>query len=153
MGLGGGFLMTVYLANGTAVRIDQNILKRFKLCDEQQVSLVAREMAPMASSRDMYSKGRSSKNGPGASGVPGELLGYWEAKERLGNPDIKWADLLEPTINLCKNGITISSALGSALQRSEESIRKDPGLKEIFINPDTDKVCEGISISTNNDLL
>ena len=82
MGLGGGFLMTVYLANGTAVRIDQNILKRFKLCDEQQVSLIAREMAPMASSRDMYSKGRSSKYGPGASGVPGELLGYWEAKER-----------------------------------------------------------------------
>ena len=91
----------------------------------------------------MYSKGRSSKYGPGASGVPGELLGYWEAKQRFGNPEIKWSDLVQPTIDLCKNGITISSALGSALQRSEESIRKDPGLKEIFINPDTDKVQDG----------
>ena len=107
------------------------------------MSLTAREMAPMASSRDMYSKGRSSKYGPGASGVPGELLGYWEAKQRFGNPEIKWSDLVQPTIDLCKNGITISSALGSALQRSEESIRKDPGLKEIFINPDTDKVQDG----------
>ena len=101
-------------------------------------------MAPMASSRDMYSKGRSSKYGPGASGVPGELLGYWEAKQRLGNPDIKWADLLEPTIKLCENGITISSALGRALKISESWIRKDPGLREIFINANTDKVCEGI---------
>jgi len=122
MGLGGGFLMTVYLANGTAL------------------SLVAREMAPSASNRDMYSKGRSSKNGPAASGVPGELMGYWEAKEKLGNPEISWSDLVQPTIELCKNGVPISSALASAIQRSEKSIRKDPGLKEIFVNPGTDKI-------------
>jgi len=122
MGLGGGFLMTIYLANGTSM------------------SLVARETAPMAASREMFSKGRSSKYGPGASGVPGELLGYWEAKKRFGNPDIKWADLVQPAIDLCQKGIAISSALASALHRSEESIRKDPGLREIFIDPDTDKI-------------
>lgn len=122
MGLGGGFLMTIYLANGTSI------------------SLVARETAPMAASREMFSKGRSSKYGPGASGVPGELLGYWEAKKRFGNPDIKWADLVQPAIDLCQKGIAISSALASALHRSEESIRKDPGLREIFIDPDTDKI-------------
>ena len=36
MGIGGGFLMTIHLANGTAM------------------SLVAREMAPLAATRDMY---------------------------------------------------------------------------------------------------
>ena len=42
---------------------------------DDQLSLVAREMAPSASNRDMYSKGRSSKNGPAASGVPGKGKG------------------------------------------------------------------------------
>ena len=36
MGIGGGFVMTIYLANGTAV------------------SLMAREMAPLAATRDMF---------------------------------------------------------------------------------------------------
>ena len=36
MGIGGGFIMTVHLSNGTAV------------------SLVAREMAPAAATRDMF---------------------------------------------------------------------------------------------------
>ena len=116
------------------------------------MSLVARETAPMAASREMYSKGRSSKYGPGASGVPGELLGYWEAKKRFGNPDIKWADLVQPAIDLCQKGIAISSALASALHRSEESIRKDPGLREIFIDPDTDKV-GGQSLSASKVLI
>ena len=88
----------------------------------------------------MHSKGRSSKYGPGASGVPGELLGYWEAKKRFGNPNIKWADLVKPTIDFCEKGIAISSALGSAIKKSEEKIRIDPGLRQIFINPVTDKV-------------
>ena len=72
--------------------------------------------------------------------MSGELMGYWEAKEKLGNPEISWSDLVQPTIKLCKNGVPISSALASAIQRSEKLIRKDPGLKEIFVNPDTDKV-------------
>ena len=116
------------------------------------MSLVARETAPMAASREMFSKGRSSKYGPGASGVPGELLGYWEAKKRFGNPDIKWADLVQPAIDLCQKGIAISSALASALHSSEESIRKDPGLREIFIDPDTDKV-GGQSLSASKVLI
>ena len=34
MGLGGGFFMTVYLANGTAVRIDQNICDAIQTTDK-----------------------------------------------------------------------------------------------------------------------
>ena len=69
--------MTVYLANGTAVRSSpcrEETLNYVHLHDDQ-LSLVAREMAPSASNRDMYSKGRSSKNGPAASGVPGKGKG------------------------------------------------------------------------------
>ena len=122
MGLGGGFLMTIYLANGTAV------------------SLVAREMAPMAATREMFAGERSSKLGPGASGVPGELKGYWEAKEKFGNPALTWPDLLKPTIDLCENGITVSAATAKAIKLSESHIRADPGLKELLINPTTDGI-------------
>ena len=95
----------------------------------------------MAASREMFSENPSaSKYGPGASGVPGELLGYWEAKKRFGNPDIKWSDLVQPSIDLCEKGITVSTSLASAIRHSEKRVRKDPGLREIFINPDTDKV-------------
>lgn len=122
MGLGGGFLMTIYLANGTAV------------------SLVAREMAPMAATREMYAGERSSKLGPGASGVPGELKGYWEAKEHYGNPALTWSDLLKPSIDLCENGITVSAAAAKAIRLSEAHIRADPGLKGLLINPTTDEI-------------
>ena len=122
MGLGGGFLMTVYLANGTAV------------------SLVAREVAPAAATKDMYSGGRSSLQGPGASGVPGELLGYWEAKQRLGNPAVPWSDLLQPAIQLCEEGITVSPHMARGLARSETKIRADTGLRGIFIDNATDKL-------------
>ena len=85
MGIGGGFLMTIHLANGTTV------------------SLVAREMAPRAASRDMF-RNASSTIGPLTAGVPGEVRGYWEAKQRYGNPDISWAQLIKPSIDFCNNG-------------------------------------------------
>merc|ERR1719481_442244 len=124
MGLGGGFFMTIHLANGTTV------------------SLVARETAPGAATRDMYSQGRSSTLGPASSGVPGELLGYWEAKQRFGNPHIEWKELLHPSIQLCENGITVSPANAKAIRKSETDIRKDPGLSELFVNNRTGKLLE-----------
>ena len=59
MGIGGGFLMTIYLANGTAV------------------SLVAREMAPAAALTNMFEGDmKASTVGAMSGGVPGEVLGY-----------------------------------------------------------------------------
>ena len=85
MGIGGGFIMTIHLSNGTAI------------------SLVAREMAPAAVTRDMF-RNTSSTLGPRTSGVPGEVKGYWEAKQRFGNPEITWAELIQPSIDLCEKG-------------------------------------------------
>ena len=33
-----------------------------------------------------------------AAGVPGELLGYWQAKQQLGNLAVAWEELVEPSI-------------------------------------------------------
>jgi len=121
MGIGGGFLMTIHLANGTTV------------------SLVAREMAPRAASRDMF-RNASSTIGPLTAGVPGEVRGYWEAKQRYGNPDISWAQLIKPSIDFCKNGIKVTEHAANMLKRSERLILKDPGLRSVFINKKTGKV-------------
>ena len=64
-------------------------------------------------------------------GVPGEILGYFKAKERFGNPLISMKRLFEPTIHLCESGIVVSRSLGRALGRSSlfDIIRNDTGLR------------------------
>ena len=110
MGIGGGFIMTIHLANGTAL------------------SLVAREMAPAASTRDMF-RNSSSLLGPRSGGVPGEVRGYWEAKQRLGSPHVSWAELVQPAIELCEKGITVTAHAARALNKKEQHILADPGLR------------------------
>ena len=64
-------------------------------------------------------------------GVPGEILGYFKAKEWFGNPLISMKRLFEPTIRLCESGITVSRSLGRALGRPSlfDIIRNDTGLR------------------------
>ena len=62
-------------------------------------------------------------------GIPGEIKGYWEAKARYGNPDISWASLIQPAIDMCRNGITVSFSMAEALTSKSEEIHNDPGLR------------------------
>ena len=92
MGLGGGFIMTVHLANGTSV------------------ALIARETAPAAATRDMFHGNPDLTHyGPLAAGVPGFVAGTWELKQRLGSKAVSWQRLLQPAIDLCFQGITVNS--------------------------------------------
>ena len=73
MGLGGGFMMTIYDASSG-----------------QSFSLDAREAAPMASTPDMFhGDPDASTHGPLSVGVPGEIAGYWAAKQKFGNRSIR----------------------------------------------------------------
>ena len=99
MGLGGGFLLTHFHAESGRVE-----------------SLDAREAAPLASSEHMYrweagqggeemsSRGdfEAARYGARSVAVPGEVAGYWEAKERYGNKSISWARLVAPSVRLCR---------------------------------------------------
>ena len=66
--------------------------------------------------------------GARAGGVPGEVRGYWEAKQKLGNPCISWAELIQPAIDICEGGITVSAHAANAMRKSEERMA-DPGLR------------------------
>lgn len=119
MGLGGGFLMTIWDAETqTADYID------------------ARETAPLAATEDMYGDNSNlSLIGGLAVAVPGEVLGYWEAHKKYGK--LKWAELFEPAIALCIKGSHVTNYLARNLLRKESDIKAVPTLAETFINPET----------------
>ena len=103
----------------------------------------AREQAPLSSNEFMFSN-RSSLVGGLASGkinifiifkqfesliilklgIPGEILGFWEAYKIGGR--LPWKDLFVPTITMCRNGFFISKALASAIKANEKAIRIYP---------------------------
>uniref|UniRef100_A0A336LEY9 CSON010856 protein n=1 Tax=Culicoides sonorensis TaxID=179676 RepID=A0A336LEY9_CULSO len=122
MGLGGGFLMVIYIKETDTLE-----------------TVNAREMAPLAATEDMFvndTTGASSKGGL-AVAVPGELKGYFEVHKKYGK--LPWRKLVEPTIELCREGHTVSSYLAGILGKRQDTILKEPSLREIFIDPKTNE--------------
>lgn len=61
-----------------------------------------------------------------ASGVPGSVAGMVEAHNKYGK--LKWADLVQPAINIARNGFKITKHLASDLNwASEKFIKLNPG--------------------------
>jgi gamma-glutamyltranspeptidase/glutathione hydrolase len=71
-----------------------------------------RETAPAAAHRDMYLDAEKqvienlSLIGHKASGVPGTVMGLWQAHQRFGS--LPWADLLQPAIYYAQSGFTVA---------------------------------------------
>ncbi|MBF8658572.1 gamma-glutamyltransferase [Pseudomonas putida] len=71
-----------------------------------------REVAPKAATRNMYldDKGEVIKNlslvGARAAGVPGTVMGLWEAHRKFGK--LPWSELLTPAIGYAKNGFKVA---------------------------------------------
>ncbi|XP_022916211.2 glutathione hydrolase 1 proenzyme-like [Onthophagus taurus] len=120
-GLGGGFLMTIY-----------------KKSTGKVYSLNAREMAPRDAYADMF-EGNSSLASKGglAIAVPGELRGLWMAHQRFGL--LEWEKVLQPTIDLCKNGHLVTDYLARVFKSREAKFLDNPSLREIFIDPETNE--------------
>ncbi|MGH7238182.1 MAG: gamma-glutamyltransferase, partial [Candidatus Saccharimonadales bacterium] len=78
-----------------------------------------REKAPAAASRNMFldSAGNvvpgMSLSTRQASGVPGSVDGMVEAHRKYGR--LKWADLVQPAVDLAHNGFKITKRLAAAL--------------------------------------
>jgi gamma-glutamyltranspeptidase/glutathione hydrolase len=82
-------------------------------------SLDFREKAPSAASRDMYLDAtgnpivNKSLYGHVASGVPGSVDGMVEAHKKYGK--LKWADVVQPAIDLAQNGFKITKRQAAEL--------------------------------------
>nr|WP_319527278.1 gamma-glutamyltransferase [Pseudomonas laurentiana] len=92
--IGGGGFMTLYM-------------------DGKPYFLDYREIAPKAANRTMYldEKGEVIENlslvGARAAGVPGTVMGLWEAHQKFGK--LPWAELLTPAVGYAKNGFKVAS--------------------------------------------
>lgn len=93
-----------------------------KMGKDQPIALDFREMAPLASSPDFYTKdsNRSSRVGGAAIGVPGNPMGLYDLHKKYGK--LRWKALFGPAIKLAEKGFQLSG----------EWIQKTRGKKEKF---------------------
>jgi gamma-glutamyltranspeptidase / glutathione hydrolase len=96
--------------------------------DGSVTSLDYREKAPALATVDMYlddtgnvKKGLSVK-GHLSAGVPGSVAGMFEAHLKYGL--LEWKDLVQPAIDLAKNGFSLSKRQARSLTELQDSLRK-----------------------------
>lgn len=119
MGLGGGFLMTIYTKSTGTVD-----------------TLNAREVAPLAAHTHMFNGNASLALKGGLSiAVPGELKGYWHAHQKYGR--LQWEELVQPSIELCRRGHVVTAFLAQFFANRKEQLMASESLREVFINPET----------------
>ena len=135
----------------------------YRLNDGEVGSLDFREKAPMKSYRDMYLSNledesivddKKSKIGHLASGVPGSVDGMVKIHEKFGSID--WKLLLQPSIDLAKNGFNLTLKQSNSLNKvmmvfdsinnSKVSFVKDIEWEEndVLIQKDLSKTLERI---------
>ena len=116
--LGGGGFMVYRMADGSVGSIDY------------------REKAPQAASKDMYLDDKGdvipdlSTKGALASGVPGTIAGIFEAQAKFGK--LKPAEILQPVIDLARNGFVVTKAQAERLQRNREVFVEVNGPETFF---------------------
>jgi gamma-glutamyltranspeptidase/glutathione hydrolase len=110
--VGGGGFMVVRLPTGESLAIDY------------------RETAPGKASRDMYldSKGEVTKDsriGPLAAGIPGVVAGLAFAHQKYGK--LPWADVVEPAIQLARDGCVLDEFHASDMANATGRITEYAG--------------------------
>ncbi|MBX3133628.1 MAG: gamma-glutamyltransferase [Gemmatimonadaceae bacterium] len=115
--IGGGGFMTIRMADGRTAALDY------------------REVAPLASTRDMYvdSTGKLSGKqltGHLASGVPGAVAGMAAALERYGSKSL--AEVMAPAIRMARDGFVVDSALFRSLRGAQERLCEFAGCSTFY---------------------
>jgi len=82
----------------------------------------------------------SSKGGLSIA-VPGEVKGLYEAWKKFGR--LPWADLVQPTIDLCIEGFHVEKELSKRISEYNDTIRNDTNLAELFVKDDGSLITEG----------
>lgn len=125
-GLGGGGFATIYIAG-----------------QDKVLFIDFREVAPLASTRDMYASDesmakRESLIGAKAAGVPGFVAGMEVLHSQYGS--MKWSELLEPAIKFAEDGFPMYGSLGRKIDRAKRIFETFPETQAIFlVNGDAPK--------------
>lgn len=90
-----------------------------------------REVAPSSIDQSMFLRNPESSKTTGLSvGVPGEIMGFYQAHKKYGK--LPWKKLFEENIELAK-GFPASKLLVQKLKKNIKYIQKDEGLRETFM--------------------
>ncbi|MBV9879505.1 MAG: gamma-glutamyltransferase [Gemmatirosa sp.] len=116
--IGGGGFMVIHLADGRTAAIDY------------------REMAPAASTHDMFldaagNPSPTSTEGYLASGVPGSVAGMAEAVAKYGR--LKLADVMAPAIRLASGGFVVDSGMWRGLRGDSAKLAKYASASPLFV--------------------
>jgi gamma-glutamyltranspeptidase / glutathione hydrolase len=116
--IGGGGFMVARLADGSTAALD------------------FREQAPLAGHRDMFLDAAGeltdrSVLGHLAAGVPGAVMGLWEAHRRFGTKP--WAELLAPAIALAEDGFVVDDAVAATLRNAVPRLARFAGSAALFL--------------------
>ena len=68
-------------------------------------------------------------SGPRSIGVPGEVKAMYSAWQAHGK--LPWKQLVEPAIDICKNGFEINRELYLAMKEEEKVLYNDPGFRYV----------------------
>lgn len=116
------------------------MLIRFK--DGRTAAIDYREMAPALATRNIFVKENgelikgegSSTVGYRASGVPGTPAGLDMAFQKYGSKKLKWSQLVEPSVNLARDGYVLTARLANLFKSYKETLTKYPESSRIFLN-------------------
>tara|TARA_B100001769_G_scaffold97208_1_gene74963 strand:- start:1277 stop:2728 length:1452 start_codon:yes stop_codon:yes gene_type:complete len=100
------------------------------------VSLDFRSMSPELATPDVYRKNGEhqsalSRSGYKAIAVPGTVDGLFTAHELYGSMDMK--DLIQPTVDLCIEGIPLTSDLYGAIQNTK-TLTRDKESTRVYLD-------------------
>lgn len=116
--IGGGGFMVIHLNDGTNTTIDY------------------REKAPLSSTEFLYQDSLGnflpgkSQEGVTSSGVPGSVAGLIYALDKYGR--LSLAEVVQPAIDLARNGFVLEYRLVRSLEYELESFNKYESSKKIF---------------------
>lgn len=113
-----------------------------------------REMAPLASTKNMYlsRKGEPrpllSQEGVLAVANPGLVHGLYEIHKRFGK--LPWRETLKPSIDLARNGFPLYEQLYEAIKDRKSILAKDPEARKTFLTTHGDVPLLGTIIYQEN---
>jgi len=112
-----------------------------RLADGRETALDFREVAPAASSRDMFLDDEGnyiperSRRGYLASGVPGSVAGLLKAQEAFGN--LSRVDVMRPAIQLAKEGFNLTERQANRLNSFRDDFSRYASTAKYFIKSQT----------------
>ena len=118
-----GFALAVTLPRAGNIR-GGGFMLVYDADSRETTAIDYREMAPLTATRDMFldkngdADPELSRNSHLASGVPGTVAGFWHAHQQFGR--LPWKRLLEPAIDLARNGIVVTHDLARQLRGRQQ---------------------------------